>query len=71
MGFRGTLSEECSRCQALILTRLRKSNWRVADHQAVTKPRGGVAYIKFTGAVDNTTYRGARAQLLRSSEAEF
>ena len=45
--------------------RLRKGNWRVADQQAVTKPRGGVAYIEFSGAVDNTTYRGARNTLGR------
>ena len=45
------------RSVGLILLRLRDPRWRVINQYAVTKPRGGVSYIEFTGAVDNSNYR--------------
>ena len=53
---RAPSSESDSDPQAPIILGLCTPKCRVNDQQAVTKPRGVVAYVEFTGEVDNASY---------------
>ena len=36
---------------SILLTLHEPQKWQVANHQTVSKPRGAVAYVEFTGAI--------------------